>query len=325
MKANSKRLKSLNDIFGDSNTNENSVTLMDVEKLIPFSKHPFKLYTGARLDDMVKSVQELGVLMPILVRDVEDGQYEILSGHNRWNAAKLANKDKVPVRIMDNIDDEMAMLIVTETNLIQRSFNDLCPSERACVLAQHYDAVKKQGKRMDLINEINKLLNAYELGAELTSGPVVQKLDSREKIAENYDMSGRNVTRYIRLNLLSNKLKNFLDLGKISIRAGVELSYLNHENQSYLAGFLDMGNNIDLEKAKKLRELQKNKKLNEMNMQKVLNGSYNTQKPKSILKGYKIDSKTMKRYFKENQSEKEVKEILEAALEMYFNAHQGGA
>ena len=320
-----KKLTSLEDMFGRFNKKDvGAVTEIDVTKLIPFSKHPFKLYEGARLNDMVRSVKELGVLTPILVRDRKDGTYEILSGHNRWNAAKQVGLDKVPIHILEDIGDDEAMLIVTETNLIQRSFNDLLPSERACVLSEHHKALKCQGKRQDLINEIKMLLNADEQGVEVTSGPLVQKLDSRDQIAGNYDMSGRTVARYLRINMLPDKLKEFVDAGVISIRAGVEISYLNIDNHSYLAGFLENGKKLDVEKAKKLHELQKNSKLDEITMEKVLDGTYNHRKPKSILKGFKIDSKIMKEYFTENQSEDEVKEIVKAALKMYFQSSQQG-
>lgn len=325
MKPTGKKLMNLNDIFkDDSSSVEQSKEEMDVDKLHPFKNHPFKLYSGARLDDMVKSVKELGVLMPLLVRESDDGMYEILSGHNRWNAAKLAGIEKVPVRILSDLDDSMAMLIVTETNMIQRSFNDLCPSEKACVISQHYDAVKCQGKRTDLINQIKMLLNADEMGVEQSCDPVDHNWSSREQIGSNYDLSPGTVARYLRIDSLLDSLKVFVDGNQIAIRAGVEISYLSPENQSYLAGFLDSGKKLDLEKAQKLRELQKSNKLNEVNMEKVLEGTYKPRKPKSILKGFKIKSNVMKKYFQEGQSEKEVEEIIEKALELYYESHQGG-
>lgn len=324
MKQTGKKLMNLNDIFKDDSSVQESKEEIEVEKLQPFKNHPFKLYRGARLDDMVKSVKELGVLMPLLVRESPDDKYEILSGHNRWNAAKLAGIEKVPVRILSDLDDSMAMLIVTETNLIQRSFSDLCPSEKACVLSQHYDAIKSQGKRTDLINQIKMLLDADEMGVEQSCDPVDHNLSSREKVGCNYDLSAGTVARYLRINMLLDSIKKFVDEGKVSIRAGVEISYLNDVNQSYLAGFLDSGKKLDVDKAKQLREFERCEKLNEFVMQKVLDGTYKPRKPKSILKGYKIKSKVMKKYFQEGQSEKEVESIIEQALELYYQSHQGG-
>lgn len=300
---------------------------IDVEKLIPFENHPFRLYTGARLDDMVRSIREFGVLMPLLVREHGLNQYEILSGHNRLNAAKIVGLEKVPVRILECQDDNMAMLIVTETNLIQRSFSDLLLSERAIVLSEHHNALKSQGKRKDLINEIKTLLDADEQWDEVTSGRIVDKLKSSDIVGQEYDMSGRNVIRYLRLNKLNRNLLDLVDDGTIGFTAAIEVSYLNEDNQSYLENFLEIGEKLDIEKAKKLRDLQKASKLDEVVMKKVLNGTYNfkTKKPKSILSGFKIEPKLMKKYFKENQSEKEVKDILEEALELYFQTHQGGS
>jgi len=308
-------------MFGSSEE-ENKKDLsreIELSKLVPFSRHPFKLYEGTRLEDMIRSVKELGVLTPILVRDRKDGTYEILSGHNRWNAAKQAGLDKVPIHILENIGDDEAMLIVTETNLIQRSFNDLLPSERACVLSEHHKALKCQGKRRDLINEIKMLLNADEQGTEVTSDPVGQKLDSRQQVSQNYDLGTTTVARYLRINMLPDKLKEFVDAGVISIRAGVEISYLNIDNQSYLAEFLENGKKLDMEKAKKLHELQKTGKLNEINMEKILEGTYNPRKPKSVLRGFKVDSDVMKKYFTEEQSEKDIQDILKKALELFFS------
>lgn len=319
----SKKLTSLNDIFGGTNDEQNvkSVTKVDVNKLIPFSKHPFKLYEGARLDDMVRSVKELGVLTPILVRKLDNGNYEILSGHNRWNAAKMVGLSEVPIYLLEDINDEEAMLIVTETNLIQRSFSDLLPSERACVLDQHYQAIKCQRRRTDLIDEIKMLLKSDEIGDEGNFDPLDQTIDSRKIVGNTYDLSSGTVARYIRINKLTSKLKEYTDKNILSIRAAVEISYLNREEQAYLAELLDNGKKLDIEKATKLHKLHKSDKLNEIVMEKVLDGTYNPRKrsmKRSILKGFKIKSKVMKKYFQEEQSEEEVESIIEKALELYF-------
>ena len=99
----------------------------------------------------------------------------------------------------------------------------------------------------------------------------------------------------------------------------VEISYLNPEYQSYLAGYIDSGKKIDLEKAQKLRDLQKGNRLNEVTMEKVLDGTYKSKKKKSVLKGIKVNSSIMKKYFKEEQSEKDVQSIIDKALELYFS------
>lgn len=316
------KLTSLNDMFGGvSDVQKSGIIEMEIEKLIPFSRHPFKLYEGTRLQDMVRSVNELGVLTPILVRRLDE-DYEILSGHNRWNAAKQIGLSKVPIHILEDINDDEAMLIVTETNLIQRSFGDLLPSERACVLDEHYQAIKCQGRRTDLIEEIKILLKSDEMGNEDNFDPVDQTINSRKIVGSNYDLSSGTVARYIRINKLIKELKECTDRNILSIRAAVEISYLSEEEQAYLAGFLNSGKKLDIEKAMKLHELHKSDKLDEIVMEKVLDGTYNPRKKKSILKGVKVTSNVMKRYFKENQSKKEVQMIIEKALDLYFSRRE---
>jgi len=112
-------------------------TKLNIDFLIPYSNHPFRLYEGERLDDMVRSVKKFGIMVPVIVRHIKfsDRKFEILSGHNRVNAAKLAGLKEVPVIVQNDLSEKEAELIVTETNLHQRSFSDLSHSERAVCLA----------------------------------------------------------------------------------------------------------------------------------------------------------------------------------------------
>ena len=137
-------------------------TSLKLEDLIPFRNHPFKLYEGDRFNDMVESIKQYGVIVPIVVRKV-DNKYEILSGHNRVNAAKEAGLTEVPTVIKEGLTEEEATLIVTETNIMQRSFSELAHSERATVISTRHSAMKNQGVRTDLLNEIEKLSKAPNL------------------------------------------------------------------------------------------------------------------------------------------------------------------
>ena len=147
----------------------NVVTEMALSQIQPFPEHKFKLYSGERLNDMVESIKEFGVLMPVILWHKDDDYY-ILSGHNRVNAAKLAGLKAVPVMIKENLTHDEAILIVTETNLRQRSFSDLSESEKAYSLAQHYAAMKSQGKRNDLLEEIDNLITSPQVGTKLNEG-----------------------------------------------------------------------------------------------------------------------------------------------------------
>ena len=120
----------LNSFIGTPDVMKNAVHSIDIDKLIPYKNHCFKLYEGERLDDMVRSVQQYGIMVPIIVRNISDSdKYEILSGHNRVNAARVAGKKNVPTIIKENLPDEFAELYLIETNLLQRGFKELRISE----------------------------------------------------------------------------------------------------------------------------------------------------------------------------------------------------
>ena len=160
-KVESKKTETFASIFGDDcetvlTKKENDTTSLKLEQLVPFQNHPFKLYEGERFNEMVESIKNFGVIVPIVVRK-KGLRYEILSGHNRVNAAKESGLNEIPSIIKEGLTEEEATLIVTETNLMQRSFTDLVHSERATVIATRYNAMKKQGVRTDLLNEIEKL------------------------------------------------------------------------------------------------------------------------------------------------------------------------
>ncbi len=321
-----KKLQSLDDLFGGNKEPEEysdtEKRQIKIELLVPFEKHPFKLYYGKRFDDMVRSIKDYGILQPLIVRPykADNSKFEILAGHNRWNAARDIGMLEVPIIIMDGLTDEEAMLIVTETNLMQRSFADLLHSERALVLARHHEALKCQGKRMDLINEVKMLLSEEENGDSITSRPVGEKINSDDETGREYDLSGRTVSRYLKIDSLSGELKRFIDSEEISIRAGVELSYLSEDNQIYLVDILNNNKyKVDIKTAVRLRELQKLNKLTESVMESVLAGTYDKPvKAHSIFNGIKVKSNILKKYFNEKQTAKEVEEIIDKALEMYY-------
>ena len=142
-------------------SNDRNYQEVNLNSLVPFANHPFEQYEGQRFTDMVESIRANGVHVPIIIRPTTDDKYEILSGHNRVAAAQEAAFESIPAVIREGLTEEEAMLIVTETNLIQRSFADLKHSERAIALATHYAAMKKKsGYRSDLLEEIETLTSA---------------------------------------------------------------------------------------------------------------------------------------------------------------------
>lgn len=125
----------------------NGIVSIPVEEIHPFHDHPFRLYEGDRLEDMVQSIREYGVLNPVIVRKAARG-YEMLAGHNRTNAAKIAGLTEVPAIVKTDLSDEDAYVYVIETNLLQRSFAELLPSEKAAVLMARYEKISSQGNEM---------------------------------------------------------------------------------------------------------------------------------------------------------------------------------
>ncbi|MFI3253636.1 MAG: ParB N-terminal domain-containing protein [Eubacteriales bacterium] len=290
---------------------------MPLEDLQHFPNHKFKLYEGEQLSDMVSSVEEFGILLPLIVWQKEDEPYTILSGHNRFEAAQLAGLQEVPVIIKEDLTEEEDTLIVTETNLRQRSFGDLSHSERAFSLAQHYEAMKKQGKRTDILNELSDLLNPVIPRVEGTSPQIGAKLRTDEKVGGSYGLSKNSTARYIRLATLNLMLLEQLDEGKLPMSAAYDLSFIeNPEIQEALADEMERGQKVDMKKAELLRQTFEKGKLTKEVMNDVLEGKKVAKQPKT--KAVSIPKRIFNTYFQPEQSKAEIEEILEEALEMYY-------
>jgi ParB family chromosome partitioning protein len=317
-----KKTETFASIFGDdfsledNNENDDGVTKLKLETLVPFKNHPFKLYEGDRFNDMVESIKNLGVIVPIVVRK-KGLRYEILSGHNRVNSAKVAGLDEIPAVVKEGLTEEEAILIVTETNLMQRSFSDLAHSERATVIATRHNAMKGQGIRNDLLNEIEKLSKAPGLAIDETCGPLDHKLKTRDKVGEEYGLSPRSITRYIRLNYLNSKLKDLVDEGKIAMRAGVDLSYLINDSQEMIEAIISENTfKVDMKKASTLRAFDKSEKLTWDKAVSIISGEVTKKEKKPA--AIKIQPQIISKYFRPNENKKDIEKVIEKALEMYF-------
>ena len=190
-----------------------------IEKLHPFENHPYKVLDDESMTELVESIKEYGLLNRIIVRPLEDKpeEYEIISGHRRVHAAKLLEMKEVPA-VVHFIDHDEATKLMVDSN-IQRENASIM--ERGRAYRMKLDAIKKQGERTDL-----------------TSRPLVEKLEvSADKVSD--DVSGRTVQRYIRLTYLVPELQEFADEGKIKLRPGVELSYLDEEAQRCVVDRID--------------------------------------------------------------------------------------
>lgn len=288
---------------------------IEINLLENYHDHPFTLYTGKRLDDMVESVKENGILSPIIVLKKDDNKYEILSGHNRVNAARLVNLKTVPCIVKENLSEKQAYTYVIETNLMQRSFSDLLPTEKALVLKMRYEKIANQGKRNDLQKDINNL----EQGIIEKESKEEDKTDSRKALGKEYNLSGASIARYLRLNELSDSWKKEIDDEKIGLTMAVDLSYLSKEIQEYL---YQQSEELELTlKPSDAKTLHLMNRQEELNQEMATTYLLNLKKPK--IKEYqsiKLSQNIYQKFF-QDETKEDVEAIIEKALEIYFKEY----
>ncbi|MDO4525950.1 MAG: ParB/RepB/Spo0J family partition protein [Bacteroidales bacterium] len=295
---------------------ENGVEQIKIDDIQAFHDHPFHLYEGERLQDMVQSIKEHGVLNPVIVRKLGKG-YEMLSGHNRANAAKLAGLTEVPAIVKADLPDEEAYVYVIETNLMQRSFNDLMPSEKAAVMAAHYDKVCCQGKRNDIIREL-ELLNGIE--PKSTCGHNGHKLKSRDAMAAEYGFSSRNAARYLRLNYLIQPFKNLMDENKIALLAAVDVSYLTENEQNMLWNIVErQGLKVKPVYAERLRKASGN--LTEEKIAEILEALQVKHTDGNAGVSFKLPKSICSKYF-DGMDSKQMAAVVEQALAAWFDGKE---
>ena len=289
----------------------NGIVSIPVEEIHPFHDHPFRLYEGERLEDMVQSIKDHGVLNPVIVRKAARG-YEMLAGHNRTNAAKIAGLTEVPAIVKTDLSDEDAYVYVIETNLLQRSFAELLPSEKAAVLVARYEKISSQGKRNEIRQEIEAL--------DDTCGHDVHKSQkSRDGLGEEYGMTGRNIARYMRLDRLIPEFKDAVDKGTLAMVAAVDLSYLNVKMQKMIQQVTEAeGKKLKPKQAVELRKMGKD--ITKEGIESVLAGK---EQKKSQSVSVKLPMELYEKYFAQMDA-RAVQEIIEKALEGYLGKEATG-
>ena len=296
--------------IGTMMSQENQIKNIPISSLVSYHDHKFQLYSGERLEDMIESVKKNGILIPIIVQPYGEN-YEILSGHNRTNAAKLAGLETVPAVIKERLSDDEAEMYMIETNLRQRGFDDLKISEQAAVLAMRHSKMFSEEKSR-AINEELERLDGNE--------PSKSKLDIT---GEEYGMKKDSVARLLRVDKLIPELKPWVDSKQLAVRAAVELSYIPEEEQKLLYSIIKSPDNgmlikLDIRKAKQLREAYKNvEKLSKSKMTELLIGDYKAKK--SEMKSLKLPSEFYLKYFDEDTEPEKVLMVIEKALENYFS------
>ena len=232
-------LKGADDIFSTEESRQEQqreqVQQIPIGELFPFKNHPFKVLDDESMQRTVESVEQYGVLSPLIARPRPEGGYEIISGHRRQHAAQLAGLDTLPV-IVRNMDDDAAVLLMVDSNL-QRE--NILPSERAFAYKMKLEAIKNQGARSDL-----------------TSPQLAAKFRSDDAVAKDQGISGDTVRRYIRLTNLIPELLDMVDEKKIAFNPAVELSYLDESQQrDFLEAMQDTQNAPSLSQAQRLKKL----------------------------------------------------------------------
>ena len=284
-----------------------------------YENHVFQLYEDERKSDMIESIKENGILTPLIVRE-KGVEYEILAGHNRFECGKAAGITEFPC-IIKNVDDEEAELIVTVTNLHQRSLSDMSHSQKAKAIKTYYNAVKSQGKRNDLLNEMKILLETAEKADEInensTSRQVGEKLNGAQKAVDEYGLSARTISRYLRISELNEDFLELLDDGKLSTGAAVDLSYLSPDEQNLVYRYItDNDFKIDMKKAKEIRSLSKSKKLNEFSLPSVWTKKQKEKKKQGAT--VKLKREELSEFFTEADTDKDIMEVIKTALRFYF-------
>ena len=312
MKANNRRK-----VFGDAvdllmddieeKTAPGGLRMLPIKKIRPFHDHPFHLYEGDRLEDMVASVREHGILNPVIVQEI-DGGYEMLSGHNRMNAAKLVGLKDIPAIVKTDLSEEEAYVYVIETNLMQRSFSDLLISEKAAVLKARYEKGSCQGKRNDILKEIAKL-EGKDLD-DTTCGHGDHKLKTRDSIGKEYELSGSSVGRLLKLNDLIKPFKDMVDRGALYTKVALQLAFLPEEEQDMVFRVMNE------EKTKITSEMVANLRSHSGSLTEAKIKRYLSKNPIKK-KCYKVPARIVEKYF-EGMDPNKVDTIVEQALAAWF-------
>ena len=290
------QLASYDDLFKTdeerlSDTQER-VQSLPLDKLEPFPNHPFKVIDDDKMLETVESIKERGVLVPILVRPKNDGNFEIVSGHRRHHASQLAGLTEIPA-IVREMDDDTAILLMVDSNL-QRE--ELLPSEKAFAYKMKLDAMKRQGQRTDL-----------------TSAQIGRKFDgkeSRELLAEQVGESRNQISRFIRLTNLVPDLLDRVDNKTMAFNAAVEVSYLTEPEQLMLCDAIEREEcTPNLSQAKRLKQYSQDGKLDE----NVMDAIMTEEKPiedKLVLKG-DVLAKYFPKTYTPSQKQKIIVKLLE--------------
>ena len=294
-------LKGADDIFSTEESRQEQqreqVQQIPIGELFPFKNHPFKVLDDESMQRTVESVEQCGVLSPLIARPRPEGGYEIISGHRRQHAAQLAGLDTLPV-IVRNMDDDAAVLLMVDSNL-QRE--NILPSERAFAYKMKLEALKNQGASSDL-----------------TSTQLVSKLRSNEQLGAENNQSRETVRRFIRLTNLIPELLDMVDEKKIAFNPAVELSYLDtNQQRDFLEAMNDTQNAPSLSQAQRLKRLAQ-----EGHFSYDVAFAVMGEEKKDELDKVVIKNDTLRKYFPRSYTPKQMEDTIIKLLEQWQRKQQ---
>ena len=297
----SEMLTSLDSLFTTQEQRDeakrDSVQDIPISQISDFPEHPFKVKQDEAMLEMAESVRQYGVLVPGLVRQLEDGSYQMVSGHRRKLASELAGRDTIPCIVRDLTDDE-AVIIMVDSNLQRER---VLPSEKAFAYKMKLDAMRRQGQRTDL-----------------TSTPVVEKLKGKDALSsaivgKTSGDSYEQVRRFIRLTNLIPEILDMVDDGRIAFRPAVELSYLTEQEQSAL--YDTMGREDctpSLAQAIKMKAFSRGGKLTDAVIRSIMEEEKPNQKEQ-----FRIPKERISKYFKPGTPARTMEDTIIKALDYY--------
>ena len=294
------QLTSYDDLFKNDEERladtQERIQMLSPEKMQPFPNHPFKVIDDDKMTDMVESIKEYGVLVPIIVRPVENGNYEIVSGHRRHHAAVLAGQEEIPA-IVREMDEDAAVLVMVDSNL-QRE--NILPSEKAFAYRMKLEAMKRQAGRPKE--------NATQIGQDFMRGKY-----SVEILSEQVNESRNQIQRYIRLTHLIPDILEMVDNKNIAFNAAVEISYLSEKEQELLHDNMDVNEcSPSLSQAKRLKKYSQDGKLTEDVIDAIMTEEKETD-TKLVLKG-----DTIKKYFPKEYTPMQMQQVITKLLENWY-------
>ena len=298
-------LSSYDDIFETDESRADAqlerVQKIPISELVPFKDHPFKVVDDEAMLRTMESIAQYGVLTPLIARPLEDGTYEIISGHRRVHAAQAAGLTEVPVIVRD-MDDDAATVLMVDSNL-QRE--NILPSERAFAYKMKLEAMKRQGERTDLQEQA-------------TSTQVGRKLETAEMVGKEVGDSRNQVRRYIRLTYLIPEFLDLVDEKKISFNPVVELSYLKPTEQEMFLSVMEWSQNApSLSQAQRLKKLSQEGKLTPDAMREIMN-----EVKKGDLERVTFRNETLRKYFPRSYTAQQMQDQIIKLLEQWQKRKQ---